>query len=335
MIEAPTRIQAGNVENLVSEMLATAARVPGEALSLDMRHVESITRSAGAFLSNALLTNLASVRLDVLPPARLPVEKIMSSSLGFAFAHRSGHVHVRDVDETALGLDRWRLPYTPARQRLPFDEYEVPDEPSFFLRAHAAFVNPHETARRHHRTDVPLRVQSWLHTVLPPRALVKDFLQDLHDLVYELVDNVAEHADVIGAEAKSIVHVSVARGKQAETRDRIWVLVMDTGPGILTTAIPKFLGLGQGESVDGADQAQLLRGLFNGEVPQAPGRARGLGLPRVHAICRRWKAAKLEVATDRWRLAIDGDTPVVTEASLKLQGTLVLARFTTPPAAID
>lgn len=334
MIEAPVRIQSGNVEDLVSEMLEAATKLPDEPLALDMTHVESIERAAGALLSNALLTSLAAVQLDVLPPARLPVEKIMSSSLGFAFAHRSGAVNVRDVDVGALRLERWRLPYTPARRLLPFDEFELPDEPALVLRAHAAFVNPHETARRHHRTDVPLRVQTWLHTVLPPRALEPQFLQDLHDLVYELVDNVAEHADVIGSDAKSIVHVSIARGKEAETRDRIWVLVMDTGPGILATATPKFRARSTTDELEPVPPADLLRRLFDGDLQLGPGRARGLGLPRVHSISKRWRSAKIQVVTDKWRLTIDEGAPRVTEAALGVQGTVVLARFTTPPVAV-
>lgn len=328
MIQAPTRIKTENVEELVSKMIS-AARPPARTLSLNLAHVKSIERPAGALLSNVLLTDLSSVPLEVIPPRRLPVEKILSSSLGFAFAHRAGALTVKDVREQDLRLEQWRLPYTPARHSLPFDDALDVPEPSYVLTAQAAFVNPHEAARRPHRNDVPSRIQSWLHHLLPPRALEPpQFLQDLHNLTYELVDNVAEHADAGHTGVKSIVQVSLARGNAADVRDRIWVLVMDTGPGILATAIPKLLPTARPVSQE--ERLSFLSKLFSEDAPTV-GRARGLGLPRVAAICRRWQGARLEVVTDDCRLSIEGDNVSPRMSTLHVQGTMVTARFTTPP----
>jgi hypothetical protein len=277
---------------------------------------------------------LNAATIDVKEPERSPVEKLTHSGLGFAFANREGKTTFHSqLTEAELQLDRWRLPWTPARQRANVQEEQVDDERApldigdapLLFKAHAAFVNPHATSRRSYRRDIPNRVQGWLTSLLPPRARgTGGFLDDLQALVYELVDNVAEHAWPQGeAQPLSLVQVSVARGNSSDIRDRIWVVVLDTGPGIPKTAAPKIGG--------SRTHHDLVKGLLNGEFLQSNHRARGFGLPRVAKICSRWRDSKLELFSDEVRITSENGDVTTTATSHRIRGTLIVARFSTPP----
>jgi len=335
MIDAPTRIEASNGATMVAEMDHEYRRDPERPISVNMRHVDAISRPGGALLANVLLTSLSRAKLKLIEPAKSPVKKLTYSGLGFAFAHRKGETSFTNLTEAELQLDKWRLPWTPARKNPEFDPQDAPEEadPAFFEKAHAAFVNPHATARRRHRRDVPYRVQGWLYSVLPPRAGGLDangkpgFLEQLQELVYELVDNVAEHAWPADApEPCSLVQVAVARGNDHEIRDRIWVVVLDTGPGIATTAVPKI------GDVD-LSREELLKGLMCGKVLQTNDRARGLGLPRVAKICGRWRDSRLQIFTENLRIQIDNGDIQSSTTTWYVKGTIIIARFATPPVA--
>lgn len=328
MVEAPTRIEASNVEGLATDIAREYRADPEGPLAINMARVDAISRPAGAFLSNVLLTDLAEASLDVVAPERSPAKKLTCSGLGFAFAHRAGSTSFKGINEGELELDRWRVPWTPARGQPGFLPKSEPDDPSFAVRAHAAFVNPHSTSRRKHRRDVPYRMQSWLHGVLPPRATGSPgdrFLEDLQNVCYELVDNVAEHAWPRGErEPLSLVQVSVARGSSAQTRDRIWVVVLDTGPGIVKTALPKIDG-------EKPSAEALFTGLLSGTFLQRNQRARGLGLPRVSRLCGRWKGATLHIRTGHHQVVLSDGRVKVSALDWNVRGTVILARFLTPP----
>lgn len=339
MIEAPTRIEATNVEDLVGAMSQEYRRDQSKTLAINMAKVDAISRPAGAVLVNFLLTELAKATIKLIEPDRSPIEKLTYSGLGFAFEHREGKTQFERLTREQLFLDRWKLPWTPAKQtaniQVEGSDVMQPDQgdPSFYFKAHAAFVNPHATSRRHHRRDIPYRVQGWLHDVLPPRAQRStkghDFLEELQSLIYELVDNVAEHAWPLGEpEPLSLVQVSVARGGEKDTRDRIWVVVLDTGPGILKTAVPKI-------AESSLTHSELLMGLLNGKFLQSNHRARGLGLPRVAKICSRWRDAHLSILSDDVRITLDSGDIRTTTIERRLRGTVIVARFSTPPVFGD
>jgi hypothetical protein len=343
MITAPTRIQASNVEEFVGTMTRTYDEDRDRPLLINMENLDAISRPAGALLVNVLLTELAHATIELVEPTRSPIEKLTHSGLGFAFAQRTGRTTFRKLTATDLQYERWRLPWTPAKPTatIQSDDRSLAavepdaDEPAVFFRAHAAFVNPHATSRRNHRREIPYRVQSWLQSILPPRACGiaqpgrSSFIEELQALIYELVDNVAEHAWPVGQPAPiSLVQVSVARGNEKDTRDRIWVIVLDTGPGIATTATPKI----DGPSLKPRD---LLEGLVNGRFLQSAHRARGLGLPRVAKICRNWRDSQLSILSDDLRVNVENNALHVSTSGRKVRGTVIVARFPTPPVPSD
>lgn len=339
MIDAPARIEATNVEDLVGAMSQAYQRDRERPLAINMAKVDAISRPAGALLVNLFLTELSKARIELVEPTRSPIEKFTYSGLGFAFAHRKGETVFRNITGEDLRYDRWKTSWTPAKQTANVQvelagALTQPDEdPSFFFKAHAAFVNPHATSRRTHRRDIPYRVQGWLHSVLPPRAQRgakgHDFIEELQALIYELVDNVAEHAwPESGPQPLSLVQVSVARGNEKETRDRIWVVVLDTGPGIPKTAGPK---IGEPD----LSARELLTGLLDGRFLQSEHRARGLGLPRVAKICSRWRDSHLSILSDDVRVSMENGAIKSAKLDRRVQGTVIAARFSTPPVLRD
>ena len=342
MISAPTRIEATNVDAFVSLMTDAYDKDRERPLSIDMSNVEAISRPAGAVLVNALLTELAQATIALVEPARSPVEKLTYSGLGFAFAHREGRTQFQRLTEKDLFFDRWKIPWTPAKQTASVQTNDdratsEPDaeDPSFIFRAHAAFVNPHATSRRHFRRDIPYRVQGWLQHVLPLRAMgivqagLPSFVEELQSLIYEVVDNVAEHAwPQNSPEPVSLVQISVARGGERDTRDRIWLIVLDTGPGIAATAAPKI-------NEPGLPPQDLLQGLLDGRFLQSKHRARGLGLPRVARICKNWRDSHLSILNDEFRITLTDGVLQTTKTDRKMRGTLIVARFATPPVPAD
>jgi hypothetical protein len=336
MIAAPAKIEARNVEDLVGEMAAAYAKDQSEPLAVDLSRVVAITRPAGAVLVNALVTELTDATIRLHEPSQSPIEKLTYSGLGFAFANRQGKTQFNRLTPEDLQFARWKLPWTPAQQSANVqtdagNSATLPDQddPSLMFKAHAAFVHPHATSRQKYRRDIPYRIQGWLQSILPHRAQSSakghDFIDELQTLIYELVDNVAEHAWPQGdPQPLSLVQVSVARGNSSDIRDRIWVVVLDTGPGIPTTAAPK---VGEAQ----LPRAKLLEGLLSGRFLQSDHRARGFGLPRVANICSRWRDSQLTILSDDARIVMENEQITTSSTERRIRGTVIVARFSTPP----
>jgi hypothetical protein len=76
---------------------------------------------------------------------------------------------------------------------------------------------------------------------------------------------------------------------------------------------------------------QLLKGLLSGQFLQSGHRARGFGLPHVAKICARWRDSQLMILSDEVRIVMENDEVTTTTTSHRIRGTLIVARFSTPP----
>jgi hypothetical protein len=157
-----------------------------------------------------------------------------------------------------------------------------------------------------------------------------EFIDDLGHAVDELVDNVGCHAVAERQSAHSVssaVFILVARGNAETVRDRIYVVVLDTGPGIIATARPKFgdLHLQEGD---------LLKVLFQEHHPEL-GRARGFGLPDVFGVARRWRGGTVNCLTNGLRLTLSASEAAVSPIGTDVGGTIVTLTVPTPPELVE
>lgn len=296
---------------------------------LDLAHINLIERPAGLVLSTALVGILGQRPVVVKADPKKP-GTISQNGIAFALAHRRGRVTYLGIDEDTLGLRDWRCTWTPGArsthepalfQQTLFPEDE--EDPSLFGPMHAAFVNAHLSGPRGAQTEVAKAVPRWLRRLLPHGVRDSHSVSRIVRVLDELLDNIREHALMVrpdGNPTRSLVQIARTRG----TTDRLYVSVIDNGPGIAATLRPKLGGI---RSVD--DEA-LIRRLLKGELDRwEPGR--GIGFAAVRrAMDEEEGLASLLVATDRHRFEVNARDVVSLSPGYPIQGTVLVAVFRLP-----
>jgi hypothetical protein len=321
-------------ERNVFEFARTRLDRPSAELDLSALQPD---RVAATVLTAALLTYAARTALTLVLPATEKRDALARNGLFFALANRSGPTSYFGGEKDAVErwLAEWRRPWTRGTRapllRLGHEEHSD-IEPSVFGRDYGAFVNPHRASGPAGSTSgVAEAVRPWLHRLLPRLTADRsrngpDFVHGIGAAIDELVENVAEHAAGRNSlELFSLVLVSIARGNEADARYRLYISVIDTGPGIIETASRKVAAYTNKPS----DPTALLRDLFRGRVEQL-GRARGFGLPSVWETVRKWDGARLIVASNGVLLRGErGSLDTVRVADVG--GTIISAVFPLPP----
>jgi anti-sigma regulatory factor (Ser/Thr protein kinase) len=318
MIKLGQRVHEAGFLVLLRELAAGGDK---GVIELDMRQVKTFAGHVGPAFSSVLLTTLGQADAVVYPPAE--DELLARTGIAFALVNRPGRTLVAGKDPAALWPD-WRESWVPGSRATvealftPEAVGESADEPNVIGTGYAAFVNPHLSRPRTSQHEVVNLLHPWLRTLTGIKSLPDPLLEALGVIVTELLENVRQHASRTdaGDPSKSLLHVWRTRGEE----DRVYVSVLDDGPGIITTARSKIVG---GDMMAPAD---LLRDLLIGKAPRR-NPARGLGLPDVwkHADSHR---AGLWITTGDMALSCEGDgEPAVQTVPTGVRGTVVTLRF--------
>lgn len=332
----------------VVEDLLDRLDVAEERLTLDLRQLDTIERSAGAILSNALVGSLGHRTLEICAGENAD-ELMRSSGLAFALANRVGTtvIHGRsDVSPSAGWAREWRPgQLEPLRAMMrpgdaelfePSELHETAIEPDLFGPTYAAFVNPHLTQPSLQHHPLTTLLWPWLDRLIPrrqPRPVDTEaralWVADVGRVVDEVLSNVCEHArHSDGRRIHSLVQVSVTRGGGERSTNRLHLCIQDTGPGIPLTARPK---IGPAIAAE-LNETQLVGRLLEGTLSPW-GRGRGQGLPRVAEICRRLSGT-LRLATKITRATVEGgstnEAVLLTPAPFRLDGTVVTLTLPVP-----
>ncbi|KYF84243.1 hypothetical protein BE17_49410 [Sorangium cellulosum] len=357
MLTEIQNLKLDNIDSFIKEVNAKADK----RLVVDLQSTDKVERPAASILSAALLGSFAERALEVRLPERLDTKRRISwASLAFALANRPKEIETKIVGGEGLDLTEWKRSWSPGT-RSQFDRLfksgelflggdlgESEDEPTMYGRDHAAFVNPHRAPPAVGPTDVTSVVRPWLSTVLPSYLSRRSgsphgpaFVQDVGLLIDELLENVRDHAlqRSEGRPTQSLVHLSIARGGGASTREdgtkvthRLYLSVLDTGPGIAVTARPK-LDLRPAEE-GGPRDAEIIRDLLTGRHA-GWGRARGLGLPRVWKRVRAWRDAELRIATNAERLRGRDSEVEILRPGFDIRGTVIIFMVPLPPSPVN
>lgn len=317
MVALPKRVQADFLPELMSEVGEAAER---GSIHLDMRAVEAIEGHAGPVLASLLLSTLGQVRAEVHPPASS--ELLARTGIAFALANRSAATRVQGED-AAERWPAWGESWVPGNRATvdalfgPKEAGESADVPNLIGDRYAAFVNPHLSRPSGEQHEVVNLIHPWLRQLLPRKAVKGELLDDLGTIVTELVENVRQHASrtADAQPTNSVVHVWLTRG----TGDRVYVSVLDDGPGLVTTARDKVID-GQLMHVD-----ELLRGVLLGSVAKH-NPARGLGLPDVSKLVDTHGAALWLSTADRF-VSLEADELGIQAMPFEVGGTVVTLRF--------
>lgn len=319
-----TRLAASTVDDLLPRL----AMEP--TIRLDLNDYAAVERGAAAMLSCALAGSLGDRPLEVVAARDVHLDWLDASGLAFALAHRPGPTQINSEVGSEWGRDwspgfgsPWSsMEYAPTPEALfPPDAIgETAVRPDLSGPGFAAFVNPHLSRRRRGRHPVSTVLWPWLTSLIgasrAPHAEARARLvPDIGRVVDEVVANVGDHATADGP-ISSLVQVSITRGGGERSVNRLHIAVTDTGPGIAATARPR---------LPAADAAllddELVLALLDGRLGPW-GRARGQGLPRVTALCRRHNA-RLRVATRETRVALDHGELSAESPGFGLRGTVV------------
>lgn len=323
-----------------SNIFEFARGLPSDAVELDLSRMH-VERVAASILVGCLLTSGADLRLK-LPPGDKR-ELLARNGLLFALANRRGRVDLQPAADAQRWLEEWRRPWTRGTRepllRLSEDQPSGP-EPSVFGRDYAAFINPHRAGGGSNATSgVAEVVRPWLHRMLPKLTTDEDrspagaeFVQSVGRVINELVENVSEHAAARHSLAvHSLVLVSVARGGEPTSRYRLYILVIDTGPGILDTAITKISAVDPSRtSWSAAERKALFENLFLGKIERL-GRARGFGLPEVLETASRWEGGRLVSVSNGFLLRTHKEGLHTEQVEPVMNGSLVSLMLPLPP----
>ena len=318
MITLPSRVQLDTLPSLIPELEDAASC---DELVLDLRDVEAVEGHAGPVLAVLLLSGFGDVDAEIFPPRS--DELLARTGIAFALANRPGKTSVLGED-ASMKWPAWRQSWVPGSRATvdalfrPEAVGESADAPNLIGRRYAAFVNPHLARPSGEHHEVVNLLHPWLRELLPRSQRTGGLLDDFGSIVTELVENVRQHAPrtASGRPARSLVQVWWTHGAE----DRLYVSVLDTGPGILATA--------RGKVVDGhrlkADE--LLHGLLVGKVARRDP-TRGFGLPDVWKMADT-RGAGLWLSTADRVLSCEGGEPHVRPVSTQVDGTVVTLRFT-------
>jgi hypothetical protein len=252
----------------------------------------------------------------------------------FALANRRAETRLEGTDTPEIDLPSWRHSWAPAAalgvrslgQGSLFSPEAINETsivPNIAATSHVAFVNPHLAGSTVAETEVREKLRPWLRRLLKARDSRlspegRAFIESVGILVDELVSNVREHAprDRFDRPSDSLVAVGLTGG----TNDLVHVTVMDTGPGIVTTAGPKL----PRQLTD----ADILRALLLGSH-RGWDRGRGLGLPRMWQESERY-GGHIFIATGRMRVMVRRGRIRVTRTGFDLNGSVVTASLHRP-----
>ena len=329
-IKLPRDVRLNHVVDLVSRTHGA------HAIHLDFSDFRRADREAAMLLNCALLTRMDNTELTVTPPES---DVLMRYGLMFGIANHHPQavlLHGSHWNPKDDWLADWSRPWPPGsrQQWLRLSGDDLPGEPSVLGPDVAAFVNPHLVPRSPRATRVSHVVRPWLTNLLPPRARIATsptglaFLEDIGRAADELVDNVGCHAVLAGHTALSVrsaVFVLLARGNSSSVRDRIYIAVVDSGPGIVGTARPKF-----GHINRRMTDELLLRALFENNHGVL-GRARGFGLPDVLDISRRWRGGSVDCFANGLHASFSDSRVTVSKMGGSIGGSVVILTVHTPP----
>jgi hypothetical protein len=341
-VPTPNRLTTAGVDGYLHALRHTwhseAAVGP---VTVDWDELEEVEGVAGQVLAAGLLGTLDDMSLIVRLPqdARRRVS-FARSGLLFALANRdSGRTTVIVEGGSPPNLAAWRRSWSPSSpsafeyvdldQQNLFDVAAVNESayaPNVAGADHAAFVNPHLNDVGLGETVLRGAAHPWLRHLLgvggrQASEEMDVFLSSVGTLVDELINNVREHAqrDVRGRPSESLVTISVGRSGGPR---RLQITVMDTGPGIATTARPKV-----GAAASTTDE-QLIRGLLLGSY-EGWGRGRGVGLPKVWEVSDHFDG-RIYIATGSSRVQVTGGNVRTSVSSVPLRGTVVAVSVNAP-----
>lgn len=328
---ATASLKIDNVDKFLWRLAPDPAARDSE-LSLDLAELKSIERPAGILLSTALLGILGQrpIVVKAEPSAR---GALSQNGIAFALAHRSGDVALSGIDKKSF-LSHWECTWTPGSRATyepaMFQQREFfqgdDNDPSLFGPTHAAFVNAHLAGARGAPTEVSKAVPRWLTKLLPAGVRDSNSVSRIVRVLDELLDNIREHALVVrpdGQPTRSLVQIARTRG----TPDRLYVSVIDNGPGILVTL--------RGKRPDLADvpDEELLGRLLDGQLEGwEPGRGVGFAAVR-RAMTEEAELASLIVATGTYRFEVTASRVKTLAAGYPIEGTVLVAQFRLPERA--
>lgn len=262
----------------------------------------TVEAPAADVVTAALLGPLGDRDLRLVLGAHRP-RWLEQTGLAFAIANRLGPTEVRTSDARHWSSDllvdwseTWsngdRLPV--AEELFSADEWGGPAiSPVVIGGTSAVFINAHRSPMDGARHPVTTQIWPWLDSLLPEtRTLRRNsearnlLLAEFGSLVDEAVANVAEHGAAASSDTYSMVRVSVSTGgtraiSRHKSSGRLHLSVLDTGPGILSTARPRALNP-EAPSRGSA----FLYGLLAGTVQLAGPKGHGQGLPRILRTAR-------------------------------------------------
>lgn len=326
---------------------------PERTLELDLRGLR-LHADAASLLSSVLLGPLGDRKITVHITSKDPGERThprpnIQLEILFALANRRGSSRFAghsqpgrtDSEWTENFLLEWRNAWTPGG-RTPWRQlFAEPDKtasppllpqnaydelfPDIFGRHSAAFINPHLGSGRTGRSDLNQAISSWMSRVLPDfndytkdPELRKRFVTDVGSVVEELVENVRDWASlqVDRQPSRCLVRVFVTR---ASDFDRLYLTILDTGPGILATT--------RGRCAEMHPEA-LFRGLLTGSLVLA--RARGFGLPLLWRAITRWPDSDLWLFSGQQLITGRGGVLHHQRLDVDAPGTLFRVMFRLP-----
>lgn len=323
MIQLKGQVGLDDVDAAVAALRKAAL---AGTVELDLREVRGMDRAAGPLLTKELFTSTGTAHVVVRAPEHNRDLLLAQSGLLFFLADDSAREVIPPFQQAA-SLNPWRTTWTrgSGAQKWLFDDAQAIEPTTFRRGEYAAFVNPHLVGRPFGQSDLSGIVQPWLAQFFPPGIhLNRLFLQDISDIIDELLSNVCDHAASQERlpELRSLVLVTLARGKESDARYRVHLSVLDTGVGVVTSAKVKVNG-GTEASAD------LLRDLF--EHRGLIRHARGFGLPHIWQKVSNRSDGRLYCTTDGFRL--EGKANFLKVASLPhgaTGGTVVTVTFPAP-----
>jgi len=318
------------VEDIESTLAVLAGRLQADP-PLRLRFDNSWPRTGPgpALLAGALMGSFDDYPLDVDAADDAAVAGMRWFGVAAALQRRRGDNRycraASKLDDRALGVT-WR-PGISALTELLFAETDQGEQGSVGPR-HANFVNAHLAVTSSGTSDVTYLVRRWL-----TRRLLERFAEDLHGLrrtvdqvgtvVEQLVSNVREHAAAgLPSGADSLLRLALL---DHPGRGAVSCSVIDTGPGIEATLVPKLSAQDRDR-----ERASVLGALCQGQL-RGWGRARGLGLAKVTELVRE-AGGQLDVATEQRRVRVRDGQLVTETASFSLRGTVVSLTFPLPQA---
>ena len=309
------------IDAVLTDVQNRASALADTPLRLRFDNHWPTVESGVALLSNALLGTLGTTPLEIELADDAAGRGLMSIGIASALKARPGRT-VFGPSATRLDDDRLIASWTPgaisASQAMFADEDSKADAP-LFGPYHAVFVNPHLTAPDTGSGSVTFLMRRWLTRRLlalhggarltSERRSMVDYVGFAVD---QLVGNVREHA----VRAQTSTPLCLLRAAVDRDEGRFDVSILDTGPGLVATLLPKLP-----EPQRAEPPGELLAKLLSGTLP-GWGRGRGVGLARVCSDLGQWPEGTALIATGNLRVTVSRQPPITGDAHFPVQGTV-------------